>query len=274
MRQGRPRHGSGTRNAMDDAEADEALNKVPYVTIYFWIIKILATTVGETGADFLNIRLGLGLNGTSLVMTALLAISLTVQMRSKRYVPWKYWLSVVFLSVVGTLVTDTLSDELGVSLYFSTAGFSIALILTFVLWYRSERTLSIHEIDSRRRESFYWAAILFTFALGTAGGDLVSEKAGLGYLTAGLIFAGCILLIAVGFYGRLIGPILAFWLAYILTRPLGASIGDLLTQSRHDGGLGLGTMPVSGVFVVIIAGLVIYLTVSKRDAPRENRGCP
>src|SRR5690242_3643348 len=129
------------------------LNKVPYVTIYFWIIKILATTVGETGADFLNFRLGLGLNKTSIVMAILLIIFLTVQMRMKHYEPWAYWLVVVFVSVVGTLITDTLSDEFGVSLYVSTAAFMVALIVTFLVWHRSERTLSIHDIDTPRREA-------------------------------------------------------------------------------------------------------------------------
>lgn len=252
---------------MTGGDSDTILNKVPSITIYFWIIKILATTVGETGADFLNIRMGLGLNGTSVVMTILLALFLTLQMRSRGYSPWKYWLAVVLLSVVGTLVTDTLTDELGVSLYISTAVFTVALIATFVVWYRSEHTLSIHQIDTTRREAFYWTAILFTFALGTAGGDLVSEKAGLGYLTAALIFAGGISLITAGFYLRLIGSVPAFWLAYILTRPLGASIGDLLTQPTSHGGLGLGTMPTSGVFLVIIVGLVTYLMVSRVDAP-------
>jgi uncharacterized membrane-anchored protein len=256
---------------MTDAEKTEMLNKVPYVTIYFWIIKILATTVGETGADFLNIRMGLGLNGTSVVMTVLLAIFLFVQMRSERYVPWKYWLVVVFLSIVGTLVTDTLSDEFGVSLYISTVVFTVALIVTFIVWYRSEHTLSIHQIDSTRREAFYWLAILFTFALGTAGGDLVSEKAGLGYLTAALIFGGGIALITAGYYAQVLGSVVAFWLAYILTRPLGASIGDLLTQSKQDGGLGVGTMTVSAVFLVIIVGLVTYLSMSKIDAPEKGR---
>ena len=257
---------------MTDTQAKQMHNKVPFVTIYFWIIKILATTVGETGADFFNVRMGLGLNGTSVVATVLLAIFLVIQMRGNRYVPWRYWLVVVLLSVVGTLLTDILTDELGVSLYISTSMFTVALIVTFVVWYRSEHTLSIHEIDNVRREGFYWAAILFTFALGTAGGDLVSEKSGLGYLAAGLIFAGGITLITIGYYARLLGPVLAFWLAYILTRPLGASIGDLLTQTKVNGGLGFGTMPVSGAFVVIIVGLVIYMTASKVDAPMKGGG--
>jgi uncharacterized membrane-anchored protein len=256
---------------MTDPQANQMLNKVPFVTLYFWIIKVLATTVGETGADFLNIKLGLGLNGTSVVMTMLLAIFLVIQMRSERYVPWQYWIVVVLLSVVGTLLTDTLTDELGVSLYVSTALFTIALIVTFVIWYRSEHTLSIHEIHSTRREAFYWATILFTFALGTAGGDLVSEKSGLGYLIATAIFAGGIVLITIGFYARLLGAVLAFWLAYILTRPLGASIGDLLTQPPTNGGLGLGTMSVSGVFLVIIISLVIYMTVSNVDDPTDAK---
>jgi uncharacterized membrane-anchored protein len=259
---------------MTESQAKQMLNKVPYVTIYFWIIKILATTVGETGADFLNIRMGLGLNGTSAVMTVLLVVFLAIQMRNDRYVPWQYWVVVVFLSVVGTLVTDTLSDELGVSLYASTALFAAGLIITFFTWHRSEHTLSIHDIDTVRREGFYWAAIFFTFALGTAGGDLVSEKFGLGYLTAALIFACCIALITIGYYIRLLGPVLAFWLAYILTRPLGASIGDLVTQPTKDGGFGIGTMPVSGLFLVIIVGLVIYLTVAKVDSPIEDQRSP
>jgi uncharacterized membrane-anchored protein len=252
---------------MTDSQAKQMLNKVPFVTLYFWIIKILATTVGETGADFLNVRMGLGLHGTSAVMTVLLLIFLAIQMRNDRYVPWQYWVVVVFLSVVGTLVTDTLSDDLGVSLYVSTGLFAAGLIITFFAWHRSEHTLSIHDIDTVRREGFYWAAIFFTFALGTAGGDLVAEKFGLGYLTAALIFAGSIALITIGYYIRLLGAVLAFWLAYILTRPLGASIGDLLTQAKKDGGLGIGTMPVSGLFLVIIVGLVIYLTITKVDSP-------
>ena len=246
---------------MTAAERRETLNKVPQVTIFFWIIKILATTIGETGADFLNVQLGFGLNGTSLVMTVLLAVFLVIQMRKSRYVPWVYWVVVVFLSVVGTLLTDNLSDNLGLSLYISTAAFALALILTFIVWYGSEHTLSIHDITSLKRETFYWAAILFTFALGTAAGDLISEELKLGYLTSGLIFGGSIALITFAYYALKLNAVLAFWLAYILTRPLGASIGDLLTQSNRDGGLGIGTFTVSGVFLAIIIALVIHLTL-------------
>jgi uncharacterized membrane-anchored protein len=250
---------------LTDTAARQLLNKVPLVTLYFWIIKVLATTVGETGADFLNINLGFGLTMTSLFAAALLIVLLVVQMRQTRYVPWIYWVTVVLLSIVGTLITDNLSDNFGVSLIVSTALFAAALAVTFITWYRSEHTLSIHAITTRRREGFYWAAILFTFALGTASGDLVSEQMGLGYALSGAIFGGLIALITAGYYAKLINPVLAFWSAYILTRPLGASMGDFLTQAPKDGGLGLTTMSVSAVFLVVIVALVAYLTVSGVD---------
>src|SRR3954470_2799733 len=213
------------------------LNKVPEVTLYFWIIKILCTTVGETFADFLNTTLGLGLTGTSVVMTAVLIAVLVVQFRADRYVPAIYWLAVVLISIVGTLITDNLTDGLGVSLWTSTAIFAVALAVTFAVWYGFERTLSIHTIFTTRREGFYWLAILFTFALGTAGGDLLSEKLALGYWVAAGIFAGAIAVVAAAHFWLKLNAALAFWLAYILTRPLGASIGDGMSQS--DGG-GLG----------------------------------
>lgn len=250
---------------MEAATARRMLNKVPFVTIYFWIIKVLATTVGETGADFLNFRLGLGLGLTSLLASVFLVGFLVLQLRRDRYVPWIYWVTVVFLSIVGTLITDNLSDNFGVSLYASTAVFAGALAITFIAWYRQEHTLSIHAITRPRRELYYWAAILFTFALGTAAGDLVSEQIGLGYSVSGAIFGGVIALIAVGYYVLGLNSVLAFWTAYILTRPLGASAGDFLTQSHKDGGLGLSTMTVSGIFFVIIILLVAYLTVSGVD---------
>ena len=246
------------------------LSKVPLVTLFFWIIKILATTVGETGADFLNFNLGFGLTKTSLLAALVLLGFLALQMRRKRYVPWIYWVCVVFLSIVGTLLTDSLSDTFGVSLYVSTAIFAIGLAITFIAWYRSENTLSIHDITTPRREAYYWAAILFTFALGTAAGDLVAEKLGLGYVVSSLLFGGLIAIITAGFYAKALNPVLAFWSAYILTQPLGASMGDFLTQAHKDGGLGLSTMPVSGVFLIIIIGLVAYLTVSGVDREKQT----
>lgn len=240
------------------------LNKVPEVTLVFWVIKILATTVGETAADFLNIRLGFGLTGTSIVMSLLLIGILVGQVRASRYIPWLYWLSVVMVSIVGTLITDNLSDNMGVSLLVSAPVFAVILCMTFAAWYASENTLSIHTIYTRKRELFYWAAILFTFALGTAAGDLMAERLALGYFPSLLIFI--ILIAAVTAYHFLWrgNAVLCFWLAYILTRPLGASCGDLLSQPVHDGGFGLGTTMTSAVFLIVILGLVWFLTAEHR----------
>lgn len=255
------------------AQRGRLLNKVPLVTLAFWIIKILATTVGETGADFLNFNLGFGLTKTSLLAALVLLGFLWLQLRQARYVPWIYWMTVVFLSIVGTLITDNLTDNFGVSLYISTGIFAVALAATFIAWHRSEHTLSIHHITKPRREAFYWLAILFTFALGTAAGDLVSEQLGMGYVIAGAIFGGLIVLITLGYYAKLLGPVLAFWSAYVLTRPLGASIGDYLTQAPKDHGLGFSTMQVSAIFLVVIIELVAYLTVTKVDAVETPGDC-
>jgi uncharacterized membrane-anchored protein len=242
------------------------LNKVPEVTLYFWVIKILCTTVGETFADFLNDKLGLGLTGTSAVMSVALIAVLVVQFRKDRYVPPIYWLAVVLISVVGTLITDNLTDNIGVSLVLSTAVFSVLLAITFAVWYAFERTLSIHTIFTTRREGFYWLAILFTFALGTAGGDLMSERLALGYWVAAAIFAGAIAAVAFSHYVLRLNAVLAFWLAYILTRPLGASLGDFLSQPRADGGLGLGTTATSFLFLAAIVAVVAFLSVTRKDA--------
>ncbi len=243
----------------------QLLNKVPEAILVFWVIKILATTVGETAADFLNDNIGLGLTGTSIVMTVLLGLALVWQFRVPRYIPGIYWLSVVLISVVGTLITDNLTDNFGVPLVVSTGLFSVALALTFWAWYAVERTLSIHTIYTSRREGFYWLAILFTFALGTAAGDLVGESLNLGYAVSALIFAGLIAMITLSHFKFGANAVLAFWLAYILTRPLGASLGDLLSQPTADGGWGLGTTVTSAVFLVAIVGLVIYETVTGHD---------
>jgi uncharacterized membrane-anchored protein len=243
----------------------ELLNKVPEVTAFFWIIKILCTTVGETVADFLATNLNLGLTNTTYVMGALLVAALVAQFRSRSYRPGIYWLSVVLLSVVGTLITDNLTDNFGVPLIATTVIFSIVLIAVFAAWYAVERTLSIHSIRTPRREAFYWLAILFTFALGTSAGDLAAEKLAFGYLPSALIFGAVIAVIAVAHLVFRLNAIVAFWLAYILTRPLGASLGDYLSQARADGGLGLGTTVTSGIFLVAILALVIYLGVSRRD---------
>ena len=252
-------------NEAPKVKAKRLFNKVPEVVLFFWIIKILATTVGETAADLLNFNLSLGLSVTSVVMTGLLSVSLVAQLKAKRYVPWLYWLTVVLISVVGTLITDNLTDNFDVSLEVTTATFSLALISTFAVWYAKERTLSIHTIYTRPRELYYWAAILFTFALGTAAGDLVAERMNLGYANSALLFGGMIAAVTLAYYIFKANSVLAFWIAYVLTRPLGASCGDYLSQPIANGGLGLGTVQTSMLFLVAIATLVIYLTLTRKD---------
>ena len=242
------------------------LNKVPEVTLYFWIIKILCTTVGETASDYLSENVGLGLTKTTFLTGAALLAVLVFQFRARQYVPWIYWLGIVLISVVGTQITDNLSDNYGVSLVVTTGTFSVVLAIVFAIWWGSERTLSIHTIYTTRRESFYWLAVLFTFALGTAAGDLAAERLNLGYLISLLLFAGMIAAVTVAHYVFRLNAVLAFWIAYILTRPLGASIGDYLSQPRSDGGLGLGTTVTSALFLTAILIVVIFLTVTRTDA--------
>jgi uncharacterized membrane-anchored protein len=241
------------------------LNKVPEVTLYFWIIKILATTVGETAADFLNTNLNFGLTNTTYVMGAILAVALVAQFRLRLYVPGVYWLAVVLISVVGTLITDNLTDNFGVALETTSIVFAVALAVTFAVWYAYEKTLSIHTIVTTRREAFYWLAVLFTFALGTAAGDLVAERLNVGYANSALMFAGVIALVYFAHVKLKLNAILAFWMAYILTRPLGASIGDYLSQPKADGGLGLGTTVTSVIFLGTILSVVVFLTITKKD---------
>ena len=237
----------------------QMLNKVPEVSLMFWAIKILSTTVGETGADYLAVHVGLGANLTMAVMSGLLIAALVLQLCARRYVPWIYWLTVVLVSIVGTQITDLLTDKLDVSLYASTIVFACALAATFAIWFGLERTLSIRSIVTTRRELFYWAAILFTFALGTAAGDLAAEALGLGFRFAVIVF-GTLIGFVVVFYHLGANPVLSFWLAYILTRPLGASLGDLLSQSQDYGGVGLGTVNTSLVFLTVIVALVTWVT--------------
>jgi uncharacterized membrane-anchored protein len=237
-------------------------NRVPQVTADFWLVKLLAVTVGETAADYISVNLGLGLSATSIIMSGLLIAALVLQFAQRRYVPWVYWLAVVMVSVVGTLVTDNLVDNLGVSLAATTIAFSLALAVTFAAWYATEGTLSIHSIFTGRREAFYWLAILFTFALGTAAGDLAAEGLGLGYLAAGLLYTGVVGVVAFGYYGLKLNGILCFWLAYIFTRPMGASFGDLFSQPVDQGGLGFGTTVTSLLFLIGIAAGIGYMTLT------------
>jgi uncharacterized membrane-anchored protein len=240
------------------------LNKVPEVTVYFWVIKILCTTVGESFADYINETLGFGLTNTTIVFTIALVAALVVQFRLTRYQPGAYWLAVVLISVVGTLLTDYLTDARGVPLWISTGVGSLLLAAVFGVWYAGERTLSIHTIATTPRESFYWLAVLVTFAVGTAAGDYTLELTG--WSPGASVFLPAALIALVFLAWRLgAGSVLCFWLAYILTRPLGANIGDFLSADRSEGGLGLGTMVTSVLFLATILATVVFLIRTGKD---------
>ena len=263
------------RGAAAGPRLRQMLNKVPEVTLYFWVIKIMCTTVGETAADYLSENLGFGLTNTTYAAGALLIALLAVQFRLRRYVPAAYWSVVVVISVFGTLITDNMTDHYNVPLTTSTIVFSIMLAVVFAVWYASERTLSIHTIVTTRREGFYWLAILFTFALGTAAGDLMAEKLDLGYAISIAIFGGAIAVVTAAHYLLRMDAILSFWLAYILTRPLGASIGDEMSQHSHKyGGLGLGTTGTSYIFLGCILALVTFLSLTRRDTTERRQNEP
>jgi uncharacterized membrane-anchored protein len=245
------------------------LNKVPEVTLYFWIIKILCTTVGESFADYVNETLKFGLTNTTILFSVALVIALVVQFRKDRYVPSIYWLAVVLISVVGTLLTDNLTDARGVPLWISSTIFAVLLAGVFAAWYARERTLSIHSINTTPREGWYWLVVLVTFALGTAVGDWTLELTGWSPGVSILLPAGLIAAVFVAWkLGA--GPVLCFWMAYILTRPLGANIGDFLASPKADGGLGLGTLVTSLIFLAAILATVIYLTKTRVDRTEEE----
>ena len=255
--------------------SDLLISKVPQVTLAFWIIKVFSTTVGETAADYFNVTLGFGLGITSIAVGLVFLAALAVQFITRRYTPAVYWLTVVLVSIVGTLITDNLTDVLGVPLWVTTVVFSALLAVTFTVWYVRERTLSIHSIVTRRREAFYWCAILLTFALGTAAGDLLAEGLALGFLLSAILFAAVIGAVTIAFFVFRANAVMCFWIAYILTRPLGASLGDLTSQATVDGGLGWGATITSAVFAVVIVGLVIYLTrtlARQRQALKAETG--
>ena len=255
------------------AAVRELLVKVPAVTAFFWIIKVLATTVGETFADFLTTYFHRDLHiltrHASLFVCAIsfgvLLLILAVQFIAKKYVPVIYWTAIVVISVAGTQITDALHDIYGVELWQTTLLFAALLVATFAIWFRSEGTLAMKSINTRKRETYYWFAILFTFALGTSAGDQLAEIMSNGFVIPLIVFASAIALIVVLNQFKILGTITAFWIAYILTRPLGANLGDLLAQSPADGGLGLGTNSVSLIFLALILISVAVLTITKRD---------
>jgi uncharacterized membrane-anchored protein len=248
--------------------ARHGYSKVPEITAFFWIVKALTTAVGESTSDFLVHSL---VPEIAVVIGAIaFAIALYLQFQKDRYVPWAYWLAVAMVGIFGTMAADVLHVGLGVPYVASTVFYAIVLAVVFRTWHRSEGTLSIHSITTERREAFYWAAVLATFALGTAAGDLTAVTLGLGYFGSILLFAAVIAVPAVGHFRLGWNPILAFWFAYVVTRPLGASVADWLAVSSARGGLALGTGPVSLVLAAMIAGLVAYLSASGRDTPGDQ----
>jgi uncharacterized membrane-anchored protein len=245
--------------------AEPSHSKVPEVTAYFWIAKGLTTGMGESTSDYLVHKL---VPEVAVVLGAIgLVVALLLQFAAPRYVAWRYWLAVAMVGIFGTMAADVLHVGLGVPYIASTLFYAVVLAVVFRTWYVSERTLSIHSIVTERREMFYWAAVLATFALGTAAGDLTAVTFGLGYFASGLMFAAVIAIPAIG-YGRFgMNSILAFWFAYVVTRPLGASFADWLAVTHKRGGLALGTGPVSLVLAAMIAAIVAYLAASRVDVP-------
>jgi uncharacterized membrane-anchored protein len=245
------------------------LSKVPEITAFFWIVKALTTAMGESTSDFLVHTL---VPQVAVVLGGIaFAIAIYVQFGKDRYVPWAYWLAVAMVGVFGTMAADVLHVGFGVPYIASTVFYAIVLYFVFRIWHRMEGTLSIHSIRTPQREVFYWAAVLATFALGTAAGDLTAVTLGLGYFGSILLFAAIIAIPAIGYFRFGMNSILAFWFAYVVTRPLGASVADWLAVSHERGGLALGTGPVSLALAAAIAGLVAYLSATGKDTPDEIR---
>ena len=255
-------------------DLERGAQKVPEVTAYFWIIKILTTGMGETTSDYFVHRVGLtntvALMGVALATGAVLGISLVLQFAARRYVAWTYWLAAAMVSVFGTMAADGVHVELGVPYLVSSAFFAIALAAVFGVWYASEKTLSIHSITTPRREAFYWVVVMTTFSLGTAAGDMTAITLHLGYLSAGLLFTALIAVPAVGYWRFGLNGVFAFWFAYIVTRPLGASFADWIAVPQSRGGLGLGWGPVSLALAILIIAFVGYLTFTRKDVPQDS----
>lgn len=238
------------------------LRKVPELTVYFWIIKLLSTAMGEATSDYLvfhinpYVAVAFGCIG--------LALSLILQLWVRRYVAWIYWLTVVMVAVFGTMAADILHVVIGIPYLITTTFFSVSLALVFIIWYKVEKTLSIHSINTSRRELFYWATVMATFALGTAAGDMTAATLGLGYLLSGVLFAILFIIPAIGYWKFGWNEIFSFWFAYVITRPLGASFADYFGKPIL-GGLGLGDAQVSVVLTLLIIIFVAYLTVTRKD---------
>ncbi len=247
----------------------ELINRVASLGVLFWIIKILSTTVGETAADYVSDNLGLGLILTTVLMGVLTIVAVFWNFRQKKYYPPSYWLLIVMMSIEGTLITDFLVDQLKVSLLTLDVIFTIAMGLVFYFWYKKEHSLSIHSINNDSRETFYWIIVLTTFALGTGVGDTVSEYLSFGYLNSLILFGSIFILAGALYYFKIISGVLAFWIAFIVTRPIGASLGDLLIQEPKDGGMGISITIINVIFFIVIVGLVVYLTIKEGENKKE-----
>ncbi len=247
----------------------DLINRVASLGVLFWIIKILSTTVGETAADYVSDNLGLGLILTTILMGVLTIVAVFWNFKQKKYYPPSYWILIVMMSIEGTLITDFLVDQLKVSLLTLDVIFTIAMGLVFYFWYKKEHSLSIHSINNDRRETFYWIIVLTTFALGTGVGDTISEYLSFGYLNSLILFGAIFILAGALYYFKIIGDVLAFWIAFIVTRPIGASLGDLLIQEPKDGGLGISITIINVIFFIIIVSLVAYLTIKAKGKDKE-----
>src|SRR5215470_3063250 len=262
--EGRPWRDEG-RSRWDEplAPAAYAASKVPLITVYFWIIKLLSTAMGEATSDYM-VRTINPVTAVLLGFTGF-AIAMVLQLRAQRYVAWIYWLAVVMVAVFGTQAADVLHIKFHVPYAASTIFYAVVLAVIFIVWYRVERTLSIHSIRTPRRELFYWATVLATFALGTATGDLTARTLHLGYLASGIWFSVAFAVVAVAHWKFGLNPILAFWICYVLTRPVGASYADWVAFPTSVGGLGVGHGPVALFLTFLIVIFVGYLTVTRKD---------
>jgi uncharacterized membrane-anchored protein len=254
--------------------ADRRFVKVPEVTVYFWVIKVLTTAMGEAASDYFVHRVGLkntpALAGIAFITGVALALSLALQFSTSRYAAWPYWLAVAMVAVFGTMAADAVHVVLGVPYVVSSAVFAVALAAIFWVWYARERSLSIHSIYTPRREVFYWAVVMATFALGTAVGDMTALAFHLGYLASGILFTACMAIPALGYWRFGWNGVFAFWFAYVLTRPLGASYADWFAFPRDAGGLGVGHGAVAIALTVVIVALVAYVAATRKDVPKEQ----
>ena len=245
-----------------------AIRKVPEITLIFWMVKLLSTAMGEATSDFFVIKI----NPYIAVMLGglVLLIALLIQFSVRKYIAWVYWFAVVMVAVFGTMAADSLHKQLGVPYLASSSFFVICLSVIFIVWHKTEHTLSIHTINTRRREAFYWATVLATFALGTAVGDLTAITLHLGYFTSGILFTVLFCLPAIGYLYFNLNAVFAFWTAYILTRPLGASFADWFGKSKAVGGLGYGDGTVSIILSIVIVIFVVYMTYDRKESIKER----